>query len=233
MSAAIAVEQAVVLLAGFPALTGADLTVEQGSITLLQGPNGAGKTTLLRLLAGLAPLSRGSARVLGRDIVAQRREVRGLVGLLGPSSMLYEDLTVRENLEFWARVNPKRTYQTDAVVERLDLGATFDQRVRDLSTGQRRRASIAAVVVRRPSVWLLDEPHAGLDQQGRNIIDDLIIDAAAAGASVIVASHELDRVRVLASSVATIAGGLVIRHEQLGGRHGSPRSPFSPGESGA
>jgi len=87
--------------------------------------------------------------------------------------------------------------------------AFADQQVVTLSTGQRRRAAIAVVAIRRPRLWLLDEPHAGLDQSGRDIVDGLIEEAIAAGATVVVASHELDRVRPLATHVATVAGGIM------------------------
>ena len=86
-----------------------------------------------------------------------------------------------------------------------------------LSAGQRRRTSLAALAVRRPDLWLLDEPHAGLDQAGRNLVDGLIGDAVAAGATVIVASHELDRVRSLSPRVVTVAGGTIARDTGDGG----------------
>jgi ABC-type multidrug transport system ATPase subunit len=85
-----------------------------------------------------------------------------------------------------------------------------DHAVRTVSAGQRRRTSLAALAVRRPDLWLLDEPHAGLDQEGRDVVDDLIGEAVAAGATVIVSSHELDRVRRLSPRVVTLAGGTLV-----------------------
>lgn len=209
MDHAVEVEGAVVLLGRFPALAGLDVTLESGSVTLIQGPNGAGKTTLLRLLAGLVRPARGSARVLGHDVVTDRRQVRSSVGLLGASTMLYDELTIRENLTFWARLAGHHDTSIDAVLTRVGIAELDDQLVVSLSTGQRRRAALAVVAVRRPRLWLLDEPHAGLDQSGRDVVDGLIADAVAAGATVVVASHELDRVRPLATHVATVAGGVV------------------------
>lgn len=210
---AIEVRNAVVLLGRFPALAGLDLTLDAGTVTLVQGPNGAGKTTLLRLLAGLVPLERGSATVLGRDVERQKRAVRSSVGLLGPATMLYEELTIAENLRFWSKMAGHDDVDLDAALERVAMADFADQQVHTLSTGQRRRAAIAAVAIRRPQLWLLDEPHAGLDQSGRDIVDALIADAISAGATVLVASHELDRVRPLATHIATIAGGMVHRLE--------------------
>jgi len=206
---AVEVHDAVVLVDRFPALAGLSLTLDPGTVTLVQGPNGAGKTTLLRMIAGLAPLERGSATVLGHDVSTQQRLVRASVGLLSPQTMLYDDLTIAENLSFWSTLAGHDDVDPMAALERVSMTAFADQQVVTLSTGQRRRAAIAVVAIRRPRLWLLDEPHAGLDQSGRDIVDGLIEEAIAAGATVVVASHELDRVRPLATHVATVAGGIM------------------------
>ena len=213
MDLAVEVDRAVVLLDRFPALAELTLTLPTGSVSLVQGPNGAGKTTLLRLLAGLATLESGSARVLGFDVATERRQVRASVGLLSPDTMFYEDLSIDENLAFWASLGGHGQESVGTALERVGLTEVSSQPVRTLSTGQRRRAALSAVAVRRPRLWLLDEPHAGLDQAGRTIVDELISDAIDAGATVIVASHEIDRVRPLATHVLTVAGGVVHRSE--------------------
>ncbi len=203
---------AVSLLGRFPALAGADLDVSAGEIVLLQGPNGAGKSTLLRLCAGLAPLHDGVGSVLGHDLTTRggRRTVRTRVGLLGHATSLYDELTVRQNIEFWTRGQADGS-TLDAVMDRLGVGGRLiDVPVGALSAGQRRRTSLAILVARRPRLWLLDEPHAGLDAQGRDLVDDLVRQAASQGATAIVASHELDRVEGLATRVATVIGGQVL-----------------------
>ena len=217
---------AVALLGNFPALAGVDLTVEPGEIVLVRGPNGAGKTTLLRLCAGLVRPEAGSVEVLGHDLVHERRSVRRRVALLGHATGLYDDLTVVQNVHFWARAAGLSAEEaTDRVgVAMVRLGVAerlFGQPVHTLSAGQRRRASLAALVVRRPELWLLDEPHAGLDQAGRDIVDVLIGDAVASGATVLVSSHELDRVAVLGPRVVTIAGGVVVDDTGRGDGGGS------------
>ena len=215
MEHAVEVQRAVVLLGRFPALAGLDLTLDRGSVTLVQGPNGAGKSTLLRLLAGLVVPARGSARVLGYDVATERRQVRSSAGLLGASTMLYDQLTIAENLHFWARLAGHHDAPIGGALSLVGIADLRDQLVGSLSTGQRRRAALAVVAVRRPQLWLLDEPHAGLDQSGRDVVDGLIAGAVDAGATVVVASHELDRVRPLATHVATVAGGVVHTFEAI------------------
>jgi len=210
MEPVVHLRSAVSLLGRFPALAGVDLDVDRGEIVLLQGPNGAGKTTLLRTLAGLLPVVSGTAVVLGHDLVRDRRSVRRQVGLLSHSTMLYDELTVADNVRFWARA--ARSAPADAEAALVALG--LDGRLRDvavdrLSTGQRRRASIATMVARRPELWLLDEPHAGLDVEARDILDGLVRQAAASGATVIVASHELERAHALAGRSVAMVGGVI------------------------
>ena len=200
----------VALLGRFPALTGIDLDIDACEIVLVQGPNGAGKSTLLRVCAGLLRVESGTAEVLGHDLSVDRAAVRRSVGLLGHDTALYDDLTVVENLQFWAaasRVSPKSVLPA---LDRLGVaGRLHDVAVSRLSAGQRRRVALAAVVVRRPTLWLLDEPHAGLDQRGRDLVDQLVVDAAHAGATVVMASHELDRTVDLATRRVTVAGGTI------------------------
>lgn len=208
MEPVVSLRGAVCLLGRFPALAGVDLDVSAGEIVLLQGPNGAGKTTVLRACAGLVPIVDGAATVLGVDLVSNRRAVRHRVGLLGHASGLYEDLTVADNVRFWAKAGRARPADADAAMARLGLdGRLANVVVARLSAGQRRRTSLAVMVARRPELWLLDEPHAALDQEGRDLIDGLMADAVAAGATVLFASHEIDRATSVAHRTVTIAGG--------------------------
>lgn len=216
---------AVGLLGRFPALAGVDLTVDRGEVVLLQGPNGAGKSTLLRMCAGLLPVAAGTARVLGVDLVADPTPVRVRVGLLAHSTFLYDELTVADNVRFWTRAARADVADAERAMRRLGVaGRLADVPVARLSTGQRRRASIAVLVARRPELWLLDEPHAGLDQEGRDVLDALVGEAAASGATVVVASHELDRAARLAGRHVTIGGG-TITHDTGVREGGVDRAP--------
>lgn len=214
MAPVVQLASAVALLGRFPALAGVDLTVDAGEVVLLQGPNGAGKTTLLRVCAGLVPVVEGTATVLGSDVAIDPTTVRRRVGYLGHGSGLYLDLSVRENLRFWARAAGIDLGADDAEVtaamERLGLdGRLTHLPVARLSEGQRKRTALAALVLRRPELWLLDEPHAGLDRAGRDLTDDLIGVAADSGATVLLSSHELERAKGVAQRVVTVAGGVI------------------------
>jgi heme ABC exporter ATP-binding subunit CcmA len=210
MEPAVHLRGAVALIGRFPALAGVDLDVVRGEIVLLRGANGAGKTSLLRACAGLLPIVEGEANVLGHDLRVDRVAVRAHVGLLGHHTGLYDDLSVRDNVRFWTRAVRGDDADADAAMVHLGVdGRLADVPVGRLSAGQRRRVSFAIVLARRPELWLLDEPHAGLDQATRDEVDRLVQDAAAAGATVVVASHELDRAEALAGRTVQIAGGHV------------------------
>lgn len=209
---------AVALLGRFPALAGVDLDVDRRRIVLLRGANGAGKTTLLRALAGLVPITSGEAVVLGVDLREDRRAVRHRVGLLAHGTGLYDELTVADNVHFWTRAARADMVDAEAAMAQLGLdGRLRDVAVGRLSTGQRRRTSLACLLARRPELWLLDEPHAGLDKEGRDIVDALIRDAAAAGATIILSSHELDRSIELADEIVTLGGGVALDEGTGGG----------------
>jgi heme ABC exporter ATP-binding subunit CcmA len=202
---------AVAVLGSFPALAGASLVVQQGEIVLLRGPNGAGKTTLLRVCAGLLPLARGTGVVLGCDLATDRVAVRRRVGLLGHRNGLYLDLTVAENVRFWGATVGATDDEIAAAMDRLGLsGRLAPLPVRRLSAGQQRRTALACLVARRAELWLLDEPHAGLDATGRDELDATLRQAAASGATVVVASHELERAGSLATRCIDVVAGQVI-----------------------
>jgi heme ABC exporter ATP-binding subunit CcmA len=208
MDLVIELNDVVAVLGQFPALAGANLQVSRGEIVLLQGPNGAGKTSILRVCAGLLPIERGSGRVLGIDLVTQRDEVRSRVGLLGHSNGLYLDLTVEQNIRFWASmVNATEEEIVRAMsLMRID-GRLSSVKTARLSAGQRRRCALASLIVRRAEIWLLDEPHAGLDAQGRDELDSVLLHAVSAGATIVLASHEMERASALATRVVTVDGG--------------------------
>jgi heme ABC exporter ATP-binding subunit CcmA len=213
---AISLRDAVALSGRFPLLSGVDLEVTPGESVLIEGANGAGKTSLLRVCAGLVPLGTGWVRVFGLDPVHRRTEVRRRVGLLAHAGHLYEDLTVRENVRFAVRAAGAPPSRVDPACERLGLtGRLLRTRASKLSAGQRRRVAIAVLAARRPELWLLDEPHAGLDRSARTILDELIAEATRDGATVLIASHEARSVEPLATRAVTLSGGRVVGDRPL------------------
>jgi heme ABC exporter ATP-binding subunit CcmA len=198
---------AVCLLGRFPALAGVDLDAAAGEVVLLSGANGAGKTTLLRLVAGLVPLYSGEAVVLGHDLARDRQGARRDLALVGHETFCYDDLTVRENLSFAARASGRSVAAADAALERLGLAHVRDVDHRRLSAGQRRRLALAVALARAPGLLLLDEPHAGLDADGRSLLDAIVRSAPDEGRTVLLASHELELARPLANREVVLTAG--------------------------
>lgn len=208
METVIELNEVVAVLGSFPALAGVNLTVQRGEILLLQGPNGAGKTSLLRVCAGLMPIERGTGTILGVDLATNRQDIRTRVGLLGHTNGLYLDLTVEQNIQFWAStVGASREEVASAMRTMRVDGRLANVKAGQLSAGQRRRTALASLIVRRAEIWLLDEPHAGLDAAGRDELDALLRNAVAAGATVVLASHESERAAGLATRTVTVDGG--------------------------
>ena len=211
MEPVIRFRSAVALAGGFPVLAGVDLDVACGDVALLRGANGAGKTSILRAAAGILRVVSGEASVLGADLVRDQRAVRRRVGLLGHASGLYDDLSVTDNVRFSLRAAGAPAGSAGQALETLGLlGRLGDAPVRSLSAGQRRRVALAGLVARDPEVWLLDEPHAGLDAEYRDVLDSFVRAAASRGRTVLVASHEAERAEPLANRIVTVAGGVVV-----------------------
>jgi len=207
----------VVALAGqFPVLAGVDLELPRGEVILLRGANGAGKTSLMRVCLGLLPVVSGQARVLGYDVNHHKVAIRKRAFLLGHQNGLYDDLTVVENLHFALKAARKPLNEIDKVLELLKLsGRLADVRIGQLSAGQRKRAALAVLVARRPELWLLDEPHASLDALSRKVLGEVINDAVASGATVVMASHEHDAALPNVNRIVHMAGGRVEHVEPL------------------
>ncbi|MHB1518669.1 MAG: heme ABC exporter ATP-binding protein CcmA [Acidimicrobiales bacterium] len=237
---AISIHDAVALSGRFPLLAGVDLEVGAGESVLIEGPNGAGKTSLLRVCAALVPLASGSVTLLGLDPVRRRTEIRRRVGLLAHGSHLYDDLTVRENVRFAVRAAAADPQRMDGALEMWDLtGRLLRTTASRLSAGQRRRVALCILTARWPELWLLDEPHAGLDAAARELLNQVVNEALDSGVTVVVASHETEPAEALAGRAVTLRGGRVVSSRRIGPRYAravnrSPgeRVPEEDGEEG-
>ena len=211
MATVINLEQSMVFLGQFPALTDATMNIQKGEVVLIKGPNGAGKSTLLRLCAGLLPMRSGTGTVLNFDLRTQRMELRAHIGLLGHRTGLYPDLTVRENLKFWASAYGANNTEVDKAMAFLGLKDRLGSvQVQSLSEGQRRRTSFALLLIKRPSIWLLDEPYAGLDSNGRELVNSSILQASELGTTVLIASHEIDKIGSNRERTLLVKGGRIV-----------------------
>src|SRR3954452_25204930 len=170
------------------ALADVTLTLDAGRTLVVFGPNGAGKTTLLRVLATLLRPHRGTARVLGHELPGAGWAVRGHVGFLGHASLLYRDLTARENLRFHARLHGAPAARVEELLDAVGLSARADDPVHTYSRGMVQRAAVARAVLHAPELLLLDEPTAYLDPHAADLVDPLI--GAGSGRTRVVTSHD-------------------------------------------
>jgi ABC-2 type transport system ATP-binding protein len=166
------------------------LTVEAGSVTGLLGPSGCGKTTLMRAIVGVQIVEDGEVRVLGEP--AGSPELRPSVAYVTQAPSVYADLSVRENLGFFARVLDAPADRIDEAIESVKLGEVADRVVRDQSGGQRARASLATALLGDPDVLILDEPTVGLDPLLRRDLWGTFNSLAAEGKTLLVSSHVMD-----------------------------------------
>jgi len=209
-------QNAVFISDGYPVLTGVNMEVRTGEVIHLRGSNGAGKTSLLRAMVGLIPIKSGKAIVLGHDLASDRFDVRKDAGLLGHLSFLYDDLTILDNLRFIQRISRRPKDSVADAIRRVNITDKLAKtKVGRLSTGQRKRTALAALLIRDYRLWLLDEPHAGLDEHGRYLVDQLILDFQSEKGTVVIASHELERAMAVSSRSVIISGGSIIAAENF------------------
>ena len=194
-----------------PVLWDLDLEVQWGEFLVLLGANGTGKTTLLRLMSTQARPEAGQILVAGYDQRRQPRAIRRNIGVVGHLSYLYEDLTCRENLEFYGRLYQVKELprQLEMVLDRVGLTQRAHQRVRTLSHGLRQRLALARAILHQPSILLLDEPEGGLDRQSIDMLHQLTAEWTAAGGAIVMTTHNEELGRAWAHRVGVLSQGRV------------------------
>jgi heme ABC exporter ATP-binding subunit CcmA len=201
-----------------PALAGVTIQVVSGRAVAILGTNGAGKTTLLRILATALRPSYGSAVVDGIDVADRPEEIRPRVAFLPHATGLYDDLSAAENLGFAATLMnvpaPDRSDRISAALERVQLAAERDSRVGRFSAGMRRRLALGRILLGHPRLVLLDEPYAALDAEGMALVDELLDEWRANGATVLVATHATERLGQRMDGWMRLENGLLV---ELGG----------------
>jgi heme exporter protein A len=180
-----------------------NLVVETGRIVVLKGSNGAGKTTLLKVLATRLRPSRGTGKVFGHDLIREAHEVRRNIAYLSVLGSNYPSLTAFENLSLAADLyrHEATRAELEAKLEAVGLHKARNKLVREFSSGMKKRLAIARLVLADADLWLLDEPYAVLDDQGKELIDNLLKLARQDGRTVLMASHELYRSAPFADTV--------------------------------
>ena len=197
-----------------------NLEVSPGRTVVIAGSNGAGKTTLLKVLATRLRPSLGAARVFGFDLRRDGAEARRHLAYLSVLGGSYPTLTAMENLRLAAslyRHGPAEVTRAElsGKLEAVGLLAESDKLVRSFSSGMKKRLGIARLLLSDADLWLLDEPYAALDEDGRRLVDDLVVSAKLQGRTVVMASHEVEHVGRFADGVLQLEGGRLRRYGTL------------------
>jgi heme exporter protein A len=205
--AAVRVSEVWKFFGDFPALRQVSWQTERGSCLALLGRNGAGKTTLLRILAGLSTPSKGNVELMGAP--ARDQEARRSIGMIGHGIAVYDELSAIENLMVFARLygldQPRR--RAEEWLARTDLDRVASSAVREFSRGMRQRLAIARAFLHSPSILLLDEPFTSLDDRAIALLQGLLKEALAGGATIVMSTHQIREAVELATHVALLVRG--------------------------
>jgi heme exporter protein A len=191
------------------ALAGVTFRLDPATVLMVAGHNGAGKSTLFRVLATAIRPDRGRARIGEFDLVTHRQDVRKLTALLAHQNYLYDSLTARENLEVVADHLGKTRNGVVPALAQVGLEARAHDVVATFSAGMRKRLSFARILLQQPSVVLLDEPYGALDPAGFDLVDDVIAALKRGGATILMATHQLERSAKLSDRAIVLEEGRV------------------------
>jgi len=191
------------------ALADVSFQLARGAVMMVSGRNGSGKTTLLRILSTAIHPDAGNASVGGYDIRTQRDEIRRSTALLSHSSYLYDSLSAKENLEIVARFCGAPPPSAASALDRVGLAERANDPVSTFSAGMRKRLSFARVLLQKPSIAFLDEPFGQLDPEGFALIEEVVAELKGSGATVMIATHQIERVERIADVRLALENGRV------------------------
>ena len=192
------------------AVDGISFSVEPGEIFGFLGPNGAGKTTTIRMLTGQLLPTSGSAKVAGYDIVAQRQQLKPRIGVVFDSQNLYERMSARDNLVFFARLYRIKRSRVDMVLAQVGLTGRADEKIQKYSNGMKQRVLIARALLHEPEVLFLDEPTRGLDPHIARDIRGIVANLAKGGMTVFLTTHYMEEADQLSQRVAFLDQGRIV-----------------------
>lgn len=214
MQKAIQVQNLEKCFGDFAAVKGVQFEVQQGEIFSLLGPNGAGKSTTISMLSCLLAPSGGQAYVMGHSVVSEAQAVKASIGVVPQEIALYQDLSARENLDFWGRIYGLRgnalSKRVDEVLEIIGLTDRQKDRVDKFSGGMKRRVNIGAALLHKPAVIIMDEPTVGIDPQSRRHILDNVKELNAQGMTVLYTTHYMEEAQELSDHIAIMDQGEVV-----------------------
>src|ERR1700688_1886017 len=197
------------------AVDGLTLTVPQGCFFGFLGPNGAGKTTTIKMLMGLAPPTSGTIQLLGMPMPERSLAIKQQIGLVPDESMLFDHLTGGEFIEFVGRIygldRSTARARADELLDLFELGNFPKKLIVEYSKGMRKRVAMAASLIHRPELFLMDEPFEGVDAVGARLMKDILLDQVKHGATIFLTSHVLEVVERLCDHVAIINEGKIVR----------------------
>jgi ABC-2 type transport system ATP-binding protein len=196
------------------AVDGLSLSVSRATFFGFLGPNGAGKTTTIKMLMGLAPPTSGTICLLGLPMPERALEIKQKMGLVPDDSLLFDNLTGGEFLEFTGRIyglsRPVAKERTQELLELFELAGAPRKMIREYSKGMRKRVAMAAALIHRPEVFLMDEPFEGVDAVGARMMKDILADQVRRGATIFLTSHVLEVVEKLCDHIAIINSGKIV-----------------------
>lgn len=192
-------------------LNGLSFHADDGEFVALIGPNGAGKSTFIRILSSLLNPSSGDIRIAGYRLPQESSLIRSRLGVVTHQPLLYGDLTAEENLYFYSRLYgiPDERKRVNEVLDQVGLAARRKDLLRTFSRGMQQRLAIGRAILHDPEVLLFDEPHTGLDQDACDMLDKILTNVASQGRTVVMTSHDLSRIEILADRFDVLSRGSI------------------------